>query len=199
MQFIGFYDYTVILTYLSLVSALLGMRFASQGRFGLAVGCLILSGVCDMFDGMVARSKKSRTADEKNFGIQLDSICDVIAFGVAPAVLLYFSGANTAIGVAALVFYVLCALIRLAFFNVLEIKRQMHEDGCAKEYRGLPVTSSSIVLPVVFLVGLALARGGQSGDCPCGASCDRFPVYSGFPDSEDRSGKGSVREKVRNT
>lgn len=156
MQFIGFYDYTVILTYLSLVSALLGMRFASQGRFGLAVGCLILSGVCDMFDGMVARSKKSRTADEKNFGIQLDSICDVIAFGVAPAVLLYFSGANTAIGVAALVFYVLCALIRLAFFNVLEIKRQMHEDGCAKEYRGLPVTSSSIVLPVVFLVGLAL-------------------------------------------
>ena len=156
MQFIGFYDYTVILTYLSLVSALLGMRFASQGRFGLAVGCLILYGVCDMFDGMVARSKKSRTADEKNFGIQLDSICDVIAFGVAPAVLLYFSGANTAIGVAALVFYVLCALIRLAFFNVLEIKRQMHEDGCAKEYRGLPVTSSSIVLPVVFLVGLAL-------------------------------------------
>lgn len=156
MRFIGFYDYTVILTYLSLVSALLGMRFASQGRFGLAVGCLILSGICDMFDGMVARSKKNRTADEKNFGIQLDSICDVIAFGVAPAVLLYFYGANTAIGVAALIFYVLCALIRLAFFNVLEINRQMHEDGCAKEYRGLPVTSSSILLPVVFLVGLVL-------------------------------------------
>ena len=156
MQFIGFYDYTVILTYLSLVSALLGMRFASQGRIGLAVGCLILSGICDMFDGTVARSKKNRTADEKSFGIQLDSICDVIAFGVAPAVLLYFCGANTVFGVTALVFYVLCALIRLAFFNVLEINRQMHEDGCAKEYRGLPVTSSSILLPIVFLVGLAL-------------------------------------------
>ena len=152
MRFIGFYDYTVILTYLSLVSALLGMRFASQGRIGLAVGCLILSGICDMFDGTVARSKKNRTADEKSFGIQ---ICDVIAFGVAPAVLLYFCGANTVFGVTALVFYVLCALIRLAFFNVLEINRQMHEDGCAKEYRGLPVTSSSILLPIVFLVGLA--------------------------------------------
>ena len=123
MRFNGFYDYTVILTYMSLVSALLGMRCASHGRFGLAVGCLVLSGICDMFDGMVARSKKNRTADEKNFGIQLDSICDVIAFGVAPAVLLYFYGANTAIGVAAMVFYVLCALIRLAFFNVLEINR----------------------------------------------------------------------------
>ena len=156
MRFIGFYDYTVILTYLSLVSALLGMRFASQGRIGLAVGCLILSGICDMFDGTVARSKKNRTADEKSFGIQLDSICDVIAFGVAPAVLLYFCGANTVFGVTTLVFYVLCALIRLAFFNVLEINRQMHEDGCAKEYRGLPVTSSSILLPIVFLVGLAL-------------------------------------------
>jgi len=156
MRLIGFYDYTVILTYLSLVSALFGMRCASQGRFGLAVGCLIFSGVCDMFDGMVARTKKNRTADEKNFGIQLDSICDVIAFGVAPAVLLYYYGVNTAVGVVVLVFYVLCALIRLAFFNVLEINRQMHEDGCAKEYRGLPVTSSAILLPLVFLVGLLL-------------------------------------------
>ena len=156
MKFIGFYDYTVILTYLSLVSGLLGMRFAYAGRLGAAICCLAVSGICDMFDGAVARSKKNRTADEKNFGIQLDSLCDVICFGVFPAVILFFSGVNTPWGVAILIFYALCALIRLAFFNVLETKRQSVEDGCAKSYRGLPVTSSAMIFPFFYLVGLLL-------------------------------------------
>ena len=156
MKFIGFYDYTVILTYISLISGVLGMKFGYDGRLGLAICCLIISGICDMFDGAVARSKKNRTADEKNFGIQLDSLCDVICFGVFPAVILYFSGVDTVLGIAILIFYVLCALIRLAFFNVLETKRQSVEDGCAKAYRGLPVTSSSIIFPFFYLIGLLL-------------------------------------------
>lgn len=154
MKFIGFYNYTVILTYLSLISGIIGIKCAHDGHLWLAVLCLVLSGVCDMFDGVVARSKKNRTIDEKNFGIQLDSLCDIVCFGVVPAVILYFSGVNTIGGVAALIFYVLCALIRLAFFNVLETKRQMEEDGCAKSYRGLPVTSAAIILPAVYLIGL---------------------------------------------
>ena len=156
MKFIGFYNYTVVLTYMSLISGVLGIKLAYEGRLGLAIACLVFSGVCDMFDGVVARSKKNRTADEKNFGIQLDSLCDVICFGLFPAVCLYFCGVNTVVGVALLVFYVLCALIRLAFFNVLEIKRQTNEEGCAKEYRGLPVTSAAIILPFFYLVGLLL-------------------------------------------
>ena len=156
MKFIGFYDYTVILTYISLISGVLGMKFAYDGRLGLAICCLTISGICDMFDGAVARSKKNRTADEKNFGIQLDSLCDVICFGVFPAVILYFSGIDTVLGIAILIFYVLCAVIRLAFFNVLETKRQSVEDGCAKAYRGLPVTSSSIIFPFFYLVGLLI-------------------------------------------
>ena len=154
MKFIGFYNYTVILTYLSLVSGIIGMKCAHDGNLWLAVGCLVLSGVCDIFDGAVARSKKNRTADEKNFGIQLDSLCDIVCFGVVPAVILYFSGVNTIGGIAALIFYVLCALIRLSFFNVLETKRQMQEDGCAKSYRGLPETTSAIILPAAYLAGL---------------------------------------------
>ena len=51
MRFIGFYDYTVILTYLSLVSAVLGMTFAHKGLFSAAMWCLFLSGFCDAFDG----------------------------------------------------------------------------------------------------------------------------------------------------
>ena len=154
MKFIGFYDYTVILTYLSLVSSAIGIKFAYQGKLGAAICCLLISGVCDMFDGVVARTKKNRTADEKNFGIQLDSLCDVVCFGVFPAVFLYFSGVDSTVGVAMLIFYMLCAVIRLAFFNVLEIKRQTHESGCAKGYHGLPVTSAAIVLPFFYFVGL---------------------------------------------
>ena len=156
MKFIGFYNYTVILTYLSLISGVIGMRCAYGGRIGLAICCLAVSGICDMFDGAVARSKKDRTEDEKSFGIQLDSLCDVICFGVFPAVILYFSGVDTVAGLAILIFYVLCAVIRLAFFNVLETKRQSGVEGCAKSYRGLPVTTSSIILPFFYLVGLLL-------------------------------------------
>jgi CDP-diacylglycerol--serine O-phosphatidyltransferase len=156
MKWIGFYNYTVVLTYLSLVSSAIGIKLAYDGHVGAAILCLVLSGICDMFDGVVARTKKNRTQDEKNFGIQLDSLCDVICFGLFPAVILYFSGVDNLMGLASLIFYMLCAVIRLAFFNVLEIKRQMNEGGCAKEYRGLPVTSSAMILPFFFLLGYVI-------------------------------------------
>ena len=149
---IGFYNYTVILTYVSLLISAVGVGFAATGNPMAAVFCLMASGVCDMFDGVVARTKKDRTADKKNFGIQIDSLCDAICFGVTPAVILYFSGVNGALGLAILVFYVLCAVIRLAFFNVLETKRQTAEGGCAKSYRGLPVTTSAIIFPFFYLI-----------------------------------------------
>ena len=156
MKFIGFYNYTVILTYVSLFSGVFGIGCAANGRCGLAILCLMFSGFCDMFDGAVARTKKDRTEDEKNFGIQLDSLCDVICFGVLPAVILYFSGVTSVVGIVILLCYVLCGLIRLAFFNVLETKRQMTEDGCAKGYRGLPITMASVIYPLFYLIGLAL-------------------------------------------
>ncbi|MBQ5793300.1 MAG: CDP-alcohol phosphatidyltransferase family protein [Clostridia bacterium] len=154
MKFIGVYDYTVILTYMSLISGLIGIRLAYSGQIMWAMLCLLTSGICDMFDGVVARTKKNRTEDEKNFGIQLDSLCDVVCFGVVPAVILYFSGVDEIWGIAFLVFYVLCAVIRLAFFNVLETKRQQTEGGCTKYYRGLPVTNAGFILPACFLLDL---------------------------------------------
>lgn len=156
MRFIGFYSYTVILTYISLISGIFGVLFSIRGDLGYSVVCLGISGFCDMFDGLVARTKKNRTADEKNFGIQIDSLCDVVCFGVLPAIYLYCSGLDTPWGIAIALFYALCAVIRLAFFNVIETKRQQKEDGCAKYYRGLPVTTSAIFFPIVFLTGLFL-------------------------------------------
>lgn len=156
MRLIGFYNYTVILTYMSLFSAVFGMIQALKARFALAVFCLFLSGFCDAFDGMVARTKKDRSEDEKAFGIQLDSLCDVIAFGVFPAFLCYHMGMDGVLGIVIAFLFCNCAVIRLAFFNVLEAKRQQTEGGSNKTYRGLPVTSISIILPVVYLVGYFL-------------------------------------------
>ena len=102
---IGFYNYTVILTYMSLISAITGMTFAHAGVFGAAIFCLALSGFFDMFDGKVARRKKDRTDDEKLFGIQLDSLCDVVAFGVFPAYLCYCMGVQGRLGFLAIIFY----------------------------------------------------------------------------------------------
>ena len=152
MRFIGFYNYTVILTYLSVVSSVIGMIFAHKGIFSAAMLCLFLSGFCDAFDGTVARSKKDRTEDEKAFGIQLDSLCDVISFGAAPAFVCYCMGVKTPVGIVILCTYVICAVIRLAFFNVQEAKRQQVEEGCNKYYRGLPVTASSLIFPAVSLL-----------------------------------------------
>ena len=152
IHFLGVYDYTVILTYMSLVSSLFGITQAIHADYKTAIFCLAFSGICDAFDGRVARSKKNRTEDEKNFGIQLDSLCDVICFGVFPAVICYLLGMRGMLGLSIVFFYCICAVIRLAFFNVIEGKRQQVEGGCNKTYRGLPVTSIAFILPLTFWI-----------------------------------------------
>ena len=155
---LGFYDYTVVLTYVSLVISMGGMMFTMTGHFKLAVTCLALSGLCDMFDGKIARTKKDRTEDEKRFGIQIDSLCDIVCFGVAPALLCYRLGMRGIVGIVILMFYVLAGLIRLAYFNVMEEKRQEDTDENRKYYQGLPITSMAIALPIVFMLSPFIRR-----------------------------------------
>lgn len=139
---IGFYSYTVVLTYLGLASAAMGMILTFQGFAKYALFCLAFSGLCDMFDGKVARLKKDRTEDEKRFGIQIDSLCDVVCFGAFPI------GMRGPAGISILVFYLIAGVIRLAFFNVMEEKRQDETDEARKYYQGLPITSIAIILPL---------------------------------------------------
>ena len=151
-MFLGFYDYTVVLTYISLGISVFGITMALEGNFRMAIFCLALSGLCDMFDGKIARTKKNRTEDEKNFGIQIDSLCDVVCFGVFPAMICYCLGVNTPAGVAALIFYSIASVIRLAYFNVTEAKRQTQTEENRKYYQGLPITSMAISLPFLYLM-----------------------------------------------
>ena len=156
LRFIGFYDYTVILTYTSLLSAIAGMALSAKGCFTAAVLCLMFSGFCDAFDGTVARSKKNRTEDEKAFGIQIDSLCDAVSFGVFPAVLCYHMGTDGIPGMLCMGIFSLCAVIRLGFFNVTESKRQQTEGGSNKVYRGMPVTTSALLFPFTYLLRFVL-------------------------------------------
>jgi len=153
---IGFYNYTVILTYMSLLSAVIGMTFASNGRFSMAILCLALSGFFDMFDGKVARRKKDRTDNEKLFGIQLDSLCDVVAFGAFPGFLCYCMGVRGSLGFLAIGFYCICGVIRLAYFNVIETNNFFSDEEHEKVYHGLPITSISVILPLVYLVNFTV-------------------------------------------
>ena len=170
---IGFYDYTTILTYLSLLSACTGIvvSLAGEGHPFMACFFLMFCGFCDAFDGKVARTKKGRTQMECDYGIQIDSLSDLVAFGVLPAAIggalildstylqrladLYRDRWFFIIGAlvlyAILLLYVLAAMIRLAWFNVTEEERQRTEGGVRKYYTGLPVTTAALVFPMVML------------------------------------------------
>ena len=171
---IGYYDYTVLLTYLSLLSATTGIVVALSGGGHPYYGCffLLFSGLCDAFDGKVARTKKTRTRSEMDFGIQIDSLSDLVAFGVLPAcigtalirVSPLINAALLGISIpwhiaagklllhAVLVLYVLAAMIRLAYYNVTEQDRQKQESGVRTNYLGLPVTSAALIFPFVLLL-----------------------------------------------
>ena len=173
---LGFYDYTVLLTYLSLVSSTTGIIVSLSGAGHPYIGAMFLlfCGLCDAFDGKVARMKKDRTKMQCNYGIQIDSLSDLVAFGVLPASI-GFALLNTSdfllklkdtavlqacrfglMGI--LVLYALAAMIRLAYFNVTEEERQSTEGGVRKTYTGLPVTSASIILPFVLLLSYVIPK-----------------------------------------
>lgn len=147
---LGYYNYTVILTYLSLGSAVSGLFIASNGHPFWAVICLMISGLCDAFDGKIARTRKNSTVEEKRFGIQIDSLCDLVAFGVLPCAIGYALGMKSIFYVPLFIIYILAALIRLAYFNVAEEIRQTQTAETRKFYSGLPVTSASLLIPLVY-------------------------------------------------
>lgn len=164
---IGYYNYTVVATYFGLGAAVCGILFALTGNPLAAVYCLMIAGVTDMFDGKIARTRE-RTENEKRFGIQIDSLTDLVCFGVLPAAITCSVWCTSTgktipplVAVAAAI-YVLAALIRLAYFNVVEEERQQTTNEKRKEFEGVPVTTVALILPLFF--GLSKLMG------------DKFPI-----------------------
>ena len=155
---VGFYDYTVVATYLSLISSAVGIFQAACGNIPAAAVCLIISGFLDMFDGMIARTRKNRTREERLFGIQIDSLTDLVCFGVLPAAMCFsiWRDSRELSGVAAAGILVVCglfvlaALVRLAYYNVTEEIRTESENGGRAAFAGLPVTTGALIFPMVY-------------------------------------------------
>ena len=149
---IGFYNYTVVLTYIGTMFGFLGLQYIILGQLKQALLCLMAAGFCDMFDGKIASTRK-RTRQEKRFGIQIDSLSDLVCFGVLPAQIGIHSSGNKKAAIVISIAYLLCALIRLAWFNVDEEERQTHSKEPREYYLGLPVTASALILPLFIGCG----------------------------------------------
>ena len=117
------------ITSLGLLAGFYSLTSAINEHFELAAVLIAVAFICDGLDGRVARA--SRTSSQ--FGIEFDSLSDVVAFGVAPAALAYSWGLKP-LGAIAIVIsglYVVCAALRLARFNVQTAsadKRKFHEN-----------------------------------------------------------------------
>lgn len=143
--FLGVYHPSVILTYLGLSISLYGIFFGKS--LALSLILLLLAGLCDTFDGVVAKALK-RNDLEKAFGVQIDSLADIISFGVFPIrIYLQYFGKEGMYSFALSVLYLLAVVTRLAYFNA--------SGGEKKDYFiGLAVTYSSFFIPFYGLFSL---------------------------------------------
>jgi len=137
-------DLPNLCTLAGLLSAVLAIYFAILGVFPAAMIGLIWAVFFDWADGIVARRMKNRTQEYRDFGAQLDSLIDIVSFGVLPAVLLLSYGEFSAWFLpGAFVIVAVCA-IRLSYFNVFG----MVDDST---YLGMAVDNNGIILGLVFL------------------------------------------------
>ena len=144
--FIGVYNLANCVTMLGIAAAVVGISFAGNPRFAMLM--LILAGVCDMFDGRVARMFP-RTDFEKKYGIQLDSFADTVSFVIFPAVFL-IAQSRTVWTVLIAILYVFAGVTRLCWFDITT-------DGNTKYFSGFPVTCIALLLPMWYAV-FALAH-----------------------------------------
>ncbi len=139
----------------SIFCGIVSIMFASNSSFELAAWFIILSMLCDGLDGRVARL----TNTSSKFGIEFDSLADVVAFGVAPAMLVYyyiptiganygFDGAYGLYRIFACALFVIFGAIRLARFNITT------SDSDPHSFIGLPIPSAAVIIALWILVDI---------------------------------------------
>lgn len=149
---IGKWNKSVIATYVGMLLAVASIFLLMSGLYKAAMMCFMGAGICDLFDGTIARMCK-RTEEEKNFGIQLDSLVDVVSFIVLPVVLIVKLAGLTWYAAVAAVLYSVFGIARLAYFNVCQEENE-DKDSPIKYYTGMPVTYAALVFPLVYLLHL---------------------------------------------
>ena len=138
------------------IAIFLCLEYLASGDTRLLwVACLLLplALVCDVLDGYVARLATKR---QSRLGADLDSLSDVISFGVAPAVLGYTLGLRGGWDMVCLTYFVVCGVSRLARFNVTSADLADAATGKVKYFEGTPIPTSILI---VALLAIALASG----------------------------------------
>ncbi len=129
-----------LITLMSLIAGISSIKFSIQANWKLAVLMIMLAAFFDFFDGWMARKLKKSS----QFGAELDSLSDFISFGLAPSLLinLYFTHELGRIGWVISLFYIVCAALRLARFNIENMKEQ------SKVFYGIPSPAAAGVIMI---------------------------------------------------
>ena len=137
------------ITALALCSGLFGIRYAITGEWEKAAGAIVLAAFLDMMDGRIARLLKGQS----RFGAELDSLSDVIAFGVAPAIILHLWVLQTwpRIGWMFALAYAACMALRLARFNArIDVEDQPHKSAGFNTGVPAPAGAGLLLLPIIL-------------------------------------------------
>ena len=148
------------LTLTGAACALGAALLALDGRISWGLVVFSLAGLCDLFDGVLARSL-TRTPAEELFGQRLDSLCDGFSFGACGALILHAGGLRHPAEVVILIGFSLAALWRLAYFDTLGMESAPGPEGSSEgdaaaspRFLGLPTTYVALGLPLAGLGGL---------------------------------------------
>lgn len=139
-----------IITILAICAGVTSIRLAFEGQFQPAVFLILVAAILDGLDGRVARMMGGTSP----FGMQMDSLADVINFGVAPALIVYsymLVGLQQIGWVAALVYCIACCL-RLARFNVMAEDKKI-EDWKKEYFVGVPAPAGALLVLLPLYVG----------------------------------------------
>ena len=136
-----------MLTLIGVCIGLTSIRFALSGEFGFAVIAIILAAIIDGLDGRIARLIKGTS----KVGKELDSLTDMISFGVAPAFIMYFWTLSSLgrFGWLLCLIYVICVALRLARFNISSEEESSWKDNF---FEGVPAPAGGIIvlMPLIF-------------------------------------------------
>ena len=137
-------DLPNVCSLVGLLCAMLGIFYAILGKFPVAIIGILWAAVFDWADGIIARKIKGRTDHQRAFGSQLDSLIDVVSFGVFPAVFLLSYGNFNPWFLPGAFLIVAASVIRLSYFNLFGLIN-------SKTYMGLALDYNVIILAFVFL------------------------------------------------
>lgn len=148
-EFMAFAD---IISLLNASFGFLAIVMITKGDLNLASMFILVAVIFDSLDGWVAR--KTNRVDRYGFGKNIDSLCDVISFGVAPGMLLYTASTSyfiPYINILVALLIVLCGILRLSRFNVLSDSSANFGEG---KFIGLPIPTTALILGSFYLSGI---------------------------------------------